>query len=161
MARAGRGRNRRSPPPWQAGLERTVGAVALTLIKMDPKRLGETEEARTADGLTTLYSSRERTLVDAVYDWSRFNSLPRAFEWIRADLAGKRVGAADLVRVTVRYGDVGTIRRIGALLEREGRAGHAAPPAPAHAEAHHRPHRLEPREATTRDRGPALGRGLE
>jgi len=100
--------------------ERVVGAVALTLIKVDAKRLGETEEARTADGPTTLYSSRERTLVDAVYDWSRFNSLPRAFEWIRADLAGKRVGAADLVRVTLRYGDVGTIRRIGALLEREG-----------------------------------------
>jgi len=94
--------------------------VALTLIKVDATRLGETEEARTADGLTVLYSSRARTLVDAVYDWSRFNSLPRAFEWIRAELSEKRVGAAELVRVTLRFGDVGTIRRIGALLEREG-----------------------------------------
>lgn len=102
--------------------ERTVGAVALTLIKVAPARLGETEEALTADGLTTLYSSRVRTLVDAVYDWSRFNSLPRAFEWIRAELAEKRVAAADLVRVALRYGDVGTIRRIGALLDREGAA---------------------------------------
>lgn len=100
--------------------ERTVGAVALTLIKVDPARLGDTEQARTADGLATLYSSRARTLVDAVYDWSRFNSLPRAFEWIRAELVEKRVGAAELVRITLRYGDVGTIRRIGALLDREG-----------------------------------------
>jgi predicted transcriptional regulator of viral defense system len=99
--------------------ERTVGAVALTLIKVDPARLGDTEKARTADGLATLYGSRARTLVDAVYDWSRFNSLPRAFEWIRAELAEKRVGAAELVRITLRYGDVGTIRRIGALLDRE------------------------------------------
>jgi predicted transcriptional regulator of viral defense system len=87
---------------------------------VDAKRLGETDDALTADGLTTLYSSRARTLVDGVYDWSRFNSLPRAFEWIRSELAEKRVGAADLVRVTLRYGDVGTIRRIGALLDREG-----------------------------------------
>jgi len=100
--------------------ERTVGAVALTLIKVGAKRLGDTEETRTADDLTVPYSSRARTLVDAVYDWSRFNALPRAFEWIRAELAEKRVGAAELVRITLRYGDVGTIRRIGALLDRNG-----------------------------------------
>ncbi len=99
--------------------ERTVGAVALTLIKVAAERLGDTEQVRTAGGLTAVYSSRVRTLVDAVYDWSRFNSLPRAFDWIRAELAAGRVGAAELVRVTLRYGDVGTIRRMGALLNRE------------------------------------------
>ena len=41
-----------------------------------------------------MYSSRARTLVDAVYDWSRFGSLPRAYEWVRADLKKKRVTAA-------------------------------------------------------------------
>ena len=68
--------------------------------------------------MTLLYSSRVRTLVDAVYDWSRFNGLPRAYGWIREELAGKRVRAAELVRVALRYGDVGTIRRIGAFLDR-------------------------------------------
>jgi len=58
--------------------------------------------------------------VDAVYDWSRFNSLPRAYEWISRELTMKRVSAAELIRVTMRYGDKGTIRRIGILLEREG-----------------------------------------
>jgi predicted transcriptional regulator of viral defense system len=82
--------------------ERTVGAV------------------RTAEGRTEVYSSRVRTLVDAVYDWSRFNSLPRAFGWVRAELDARRVVAADLVRVTLRYGDVGTVRRMGALLDRAG-----------------------------------------
>ncbi|TAH38048.1 MAG: hypothetical protein EYC70_05335 [Planctomycetota bacterium] len=99
---------------------RAIGAVALTLIKVADRRLGETETVRTADGLTVVYSSRVRTLVDAVYDWSRFNSLPRAFGWIRADLAARRVRPAELVRVALRYGDVGTLRRLGALLEREG-----------------------------------------
>jgi predicted transcriptional regulator of viral defense system len=99
--------------------ERTVGAVALTLIKVATERLGDTEQVPTAGGLTAVYSSRVRTLVDAVYDWSRFDSLPRAFDWIRAELAAGRVGAVELVRVTLRYGDIGTIRRMGALLNRE------------------------------------------
>ena len=100
--------------------ERTVGAVALTLIKVAAKRLGDTEQVRTAEGMTAVYSSRARTLVDAVYDWSRFNSLPRAFGWVRAELDADRVVAAELVRITLRYGDVGTIRRMGALLDRRG-----------------------------------------
>jgi predicted transcriptional regulator of viral defense system len=99
--------------------ERTVGAVALSLIRVTDCRLGDVEQVRTADGLTAIYSSRVRTLVDAVYDWSRFNSLPRAFGWIRKELAARRVTAPELVRVTLRYGDVGTVRRVGALLERE------------------------------------------
>lgn len=99
--------------------ERSVGAVALTMIKVADERLGDIDEVRTSEGLTVAYSSRARTLVDAVYDWSRFSSLPRAFDWIRAELAAGRVGVAELVRVTLRYGDVGTIRRIAALLDRE------------------------------------------
>ena len=56
--------------------ERTIGSVVLMLIKVSDERLGATEEAA-LDGDEILYSSRVRTLVDAVYDWSRFNSLPR------------------------------------------------------------------------------------
>jgi len=98
--------------------ERTIGAVALTLIKVADGRLGGTETVRTAEGHVAVYSSRVRTLVDAVYDWSRFNSLPRAFAWIENELGAKRVDAAELVKTTLCYGDVSTIRRIGALLQR-------------------------------------------
>ena len=62
---------------------------------------------------------RARALVDAVYDWARFNSLPRSYAWIRRELKQKRVTQAELVAMTLRYGDVGTIRRMGVLLERE------------------------------------------
>ncbi len=99
--------------------ERTIGAVALMLIKVADERLGFTETVRTAEGQVAVYSSRVRTLVDAVYDWSRFNGLPRAFTWIQNELGANRVDAAELVKTTLRYGDVGTIRRIGALLQRE------------------------------------------
>jgi predicted transcriptional regulator of viral defense system len=100
--------------------ERTIGTIALTLIKVADDRLGDTEDAEVTDGITAVYSSRVRTLVDAVYDWPRFNSLPRAYVWIRGELAAKRVDAGSLVAITLRYGDKGTIRRIGVLLEGQG-----------------------------------------
>lgn len=100
--------------------ERKIGAVELTLIKVATKRLGSTEDIQTASGVRLTYSSRSRTLLDAVYDWSRFGSLPRAYSWIRAELATGRVTASGLVQVAAAYGNQGTIRRIGALLEQEG-----------------------------------------
>jgi len=100
--------------------ERTIGAIALTLIKVADTRLGDTEESTTRDGSAVTYSSRVRTLVDAVYDWARFGSLPRGFSWIARELAEGRVTPAAIVAVTLRYGDLGTIRRIGALLARRG-----------------------------------------
>jgi predicted transcriptional regulator of viral defense system len=103
--------------------ERTIGSVQLTLIKVADARLGGTEGVQSPDGVTAVYSSRVRTLVDAVYDWARFNGLPRGYRWVRRELAAKRVNAAELVALTLRYGDIGTIRRMGALLEREGVAG--------------------------------------
>lgn len=100
--------------------QRTIGAVALTLIKVADERLGDTEASRTREGLVAVYSSRVRTLVDAVYDWSRFDGLPRGFGWIRRELAAGRVSAAALVEATLRYGNVGTVRRMGTLLESAG-----------------------------------------
>jgi len=99
--------------------DRRIGSVALTLIKVADKRLGDTEIVETAEGTKAIYSSRARTLLDAVYDWSRFNTLPRAYEWIRKEIKGKRVTPAELISVTLKYGDIGTIRRMGVLLERE------------------------------------------
>ncbi|MGQ0654541.1 MAG: type IV toxin-antitoxin system AbiEi family antitoxin domain-containing protein [Betaproteobacteria bacterium] len=100
--------------------ERSVGAVRLALIKVADERLGGTEEVETRDGQLAVYASRARALVDAVYDWARFNSLPRGYNWIRGELEKKRVNAPELVDMTLRYGDVGTVRRIGMLLERAG-----------------------------------------
>jgi predicted transcriptional regulator of viral defense system len=100
--------------------ERTIGAIALTLIKVADTRLGDTEESTTREGLIVAYSSRVRTLVDAVYDWARFGSLPRGYVWVTRDLAERRVTPKALVAATLRYGDVGTIRRMGALLEKKG-----------------------------------------
>ena len=97
--------------------ERRVGSIVMKLIKVARDRLGGVETIRTPSGETLVYSSRSRTLVDAVYDWSQFDSLPEAYDWIRNDLAAGRVTADELARVAVQYGNFGTIRRIGAILE--------------------------------------------
>ena len=70
--------------------QRTVGSVAMTLIKVADQRLGETEVVRMSEGFEAVYCSRVRSLVDAVYDWSRFNSLPQGYDWIRG--VGPRPG---------------------------------------------------------------------
>lgn len=103
--------------------DRKIGAVELTLIKVADERLGGTEDVRTPEGLTAVYSSRPRALMDAVYDWSRFAGMPRAFEWIRREIGQKRVRPPELADVTIKYGNQGTARRIGALLESEGVSG--------------------------------------
>jgi predicted transcriptional regulator of viral defense system len=103
--------------------DRSIGSVMLTLIKVADERLGDIETVETADGSKTVYCSRARTLLDAVYDWSRFDSLPRGYEWIRKERKAKRVTPNELIAVTLKYGDIGTIRRMGVLLEREGAAG--------------------------------------
>ena len=100
--------------------ERSIGSVRLTLIKVADARLGGTEEVKASEGLVAVYAARARALVDAVYDWARFNSLPRGYGWIRRELDKKRVTPAELIDMTLRYADVGTVRRMGVLLEREG-----------------------------------------
>jgi len=100
--------------------ERSIGSIRLALIKVNDRRLGGTEEVKTSEGFMAVYASRTRALVDAVYDWARFNSLPRGFGWVRRELERKRVRPGELVDMTLRYGDIGTMRRVGVFLEREG-----------------------------------------
>ena len=94
--------------------------------------------------------------MDAVYDWSRFNSLPRGYDWIRADLARDSGQPRRLSAVALRYGNVSTLRRLGKLLELEGVA---EPLLRKLAEAHavFRPDTLGADSAETRDGGPAMG----
>lgn len=100
--------------------DRQIGVVALTLIKVSDDRLGGVETVRTPEGIDICYASKARSLVDAVYDWSRFDTLPKAFDWIRREVDKDDSFATEFIRMTVEYGNQGTVRRIGALLERIG-----------------------------------------
>jgi predicted transcriptional regulator of viral defense system len=101
--------------------DRTIGINRFTFVRVQRNRLGGTTTLRSAEGIDLVYASKPRALVDAVYDWSRFNTLPRAYAWIKAELARDDRMAAWLVDAALKYGNQGTSRRIGYLLE-EARA---------------------------------------
>lgn len=96
--------------------ERTIGNLRYVLIKIADMRLGAISSFITPDGAQAVYSSRMRTLMDAVYDWSRFNGLPRGFDWIRNSVLTPK-DTRELVEATLRFGNQATIRRIGYLLD--------------------------------------------
>ncbi len=98
--------------------KRTIGGRMFIYIKINTSRLGAIKTFQTPDGITVKMSSRARTLMDAVYDWSRFHTLPRAYHWIIQQGQEQKNLYYELAEVTIQYGNQATIRRIGYLLER-------------------------------------------
>ena len=97
--------------------KRSIGSLAFQFIKVADERLGAVNAVRTREDMEMIYSSKARTLMDAVYDWSRFNSLPRGYEWIKEEIKNEPKLASELIEVTAKYGNVATIRRIGYFLD--------------------------------------------
>lgn len=96
---------------------RTIGNLAFQFIKIADKRLGATDVVRSRQDSQGIYSSKARTLMDAVYDWSRFNSLPRGYDWIRQEVEKDFKLENELVDATIRYGNQAAARRIGYVLD--------------------------------------------
>ncbi len=97
---------------------RRIGSTRYTFVRVASARIGAIEKVKTPDGEELCYSSKERVLVDALYDWSRFNGIPRVFEWIRQALKKDTVNAIALARVAVQFGNQSTLRRLGWVLEK-------------------------------------------
>jgi hypothetical protein len=64
--------------------------------------------------------TKTRALVDAVYHWSRYNTLPRAYGWIAETLKKDPAIVENLIGDTLQYGNKGTVKRIGYLLAQLG-----------------------------------------
>lgn len=97
--------------------DRDIGGTSFTFIRTSDERLGGVYTFKTPEGVEAVLSSKTRTLVDAVYDWSRFNTIPRSYNWIRSVLSTERNLLKDFIENTLKYANQGTIRRIGYLLE--------------------------------------------
>ena len=97
--------------------KRSIGSLAFQFIKVADKRLGSINAVHTRDETEMIYSSKARTIMDAVYDWSRFNGLPRGYDWIKKEIKNESQLALKLIEVTTKYGNIATIRRIGYLLD--------------------------------------------
>jgi predicted transcriptional regulator of viral defense system len=101
--------------------EKEIGGTDFVFIKTDIKRLGSTKNLKTPDGIDAVMATKTKALVDAVYDWSRYNTLPRAYGWIAETLKkDPAIIVEDLVGDTLQYGNKGTVKRIGYLLAQLG-----------------------------------------
>jgi predicted transcriptional regulator of viral defense system len=96
---------------------RSIGSLAFQFIKVADARLGAINAVRTREDMEMIYSSKARTLMDAVYDWSRFNSLPRGYDWIKREIKNEPKLMSELIEVTAKYGNMAATRRIGYLLD--------------------------------------------
>jgi predicted transcriptional regulator of viral defense system len=100
--------------------EKQIGGTDFNFIKIDARRLGSTKNMKTSDDIDAIMVTKTRALVDAVYDWSRYNTLPRAYGWIAETLKKDPTIIENLIEDTLRYSNKGTVKRIGYLLAQLG-----------------------------------------
>lgn len=100
--------------------ERIIAGIEFCFIKVAEKRLGATEAIQISDGAGLIVPTKSRALMDAVFEYARFGTLPEALDWIRASVANGDVSPDELADTTRRFGNQGTMRRIGFIVERVG-----------------------------------------
>lgn len=100
--------------------DRTIGGMQYSFIRTADSRLGDTEPFAVPGAEGLAMPTKARTLVDAVYDWSRFNTLPLALQWIADECSRDKALVAALAEAAAAFGNQGTIRRIGWALETVG-----------------------------------------
>jgi predicted transcriptional regulator of viral defense system len=98
---------------------KTIGGISYQLIKVARARLGDAEFLTITDGVKIPFASPGRALLDAFYDWSRFGTIPKAFEWVKGRIDDHHL-IGSLIKATMRFGNVGTIRRVGYVLAASG-----------------------------------------
>ncbi|MFI4938432.1 MAG: DUF6088 family protein [Candidatus Berkiellales bacterium] len=96
-----------------------IGKMTFQLIKISPTRIGSREKIKLASGKIVYVSNLERTIMDAIYDYSRFNTLPIAYNWI-IKYSHDPIFIKNLVKVVCRYSNVNTMRRVGYFLDKMG-----------------------------------------
>ncbi len=99
-----------------------IGIVEFTFIKVNKNRIGDTETfviKETGGDIKVFISSLERTIVDAIYDYEKFATIPEAYDWIK-DLRHDEKFLKKLVKSTISFGNISTQRRIGYILDSLG-----------------------------------------
>jgi predicted transcriptional regulator of viral defense system len=96
---------------------RRIGGAEFAFTKVATSRLGASRALEIPDGGRTIMVSKARALVDAVYDWPRYDTIPRAYAWIAAEVEKEPGFGVELARVAARFGNRGARRRLGYVLE--------------------------------------------
>ena len=94
----------------------------LDFTKVVPKRLGSIKKMKVYIGdenfIWARLSSPEQTILDAIYDYKRYGTLPKVYDWIADSLKDKKINSSKLVDVTIKYGNIMSQKRIGWVLDK-------------------------------------------
>lgn len=95
----------------------------LDFVRVVSKRLGVVKKVKayTSGGgkfVWIKYGSPEQVLLDVVYDYKKYGTLPKAYDWIAKSLKNKKINVEKLVNVAIRYGNTMSQKRIGWVLDK-------------------------------------------
>ncbi len=97
--------------------DKQIGGSSFVFMKTSAKRLKGAEIIKVTNGIKVPYASKARLLIDCIYDWNRYNTIPKVFNWIRNEIEKDQEITAKLVSNAIRYGNKIVQRRLGYLLE--------------------------------------------
>ncbi len=100
---------------------KTFGKLKVQFIKVPPNRIGHFEEIdlRYDRFAFRRVGTLPRVVFDAIYDYSRFGSTTRVYEWIEQRISDTKF-IKELVECAVDHGNVASCRRIGWAIESLG-----------------------------------------
>lgn len=93
-----------------------AGGGRFIFIKLSPNQLGDTKLFQMPGGLEIPFSSKARTIFDAIHFANRFGTLPEAYKWIKI-IAKDSNETNQLIKCALAYGNKQSISRIGFVLE--------------------------------------------
>lgn len=99
--------------------EEEAGGNRYVFYKVPQEYLGFTREFPMLSGVAIIFSSKARTLFDAVTETKRFAAIPEAYAWFTQILSDKEE-MAHLKKITLTLGSRQTVVRIGFILEHLG-----------------------------------------
>jgi len=97
--------------------DRQIGGSSFVFMKTSSKRLKGAEFIITNKGFKVPYASKARLLIDCIYDWNRYNTIPKVFNWIKNEIEKDPEITAKLVSNAIRYGNKSVIARLGYCLD--------------------------------------------
>ena len=97
--------------------DKEIGGRSFVFMKTSTKRLKAADIITMYDGTKVPYASKARLLIDCIYDWNRYNTIPKVFNWIRDEIEKDPEITAKLVSNAIRYGNKSVITRLGYCLD--------------------------------------------
>jgi predicted transcriptional regulator of viral defense system len=93
-----------------------AGGGRFIFIKLPVNQIGSIKLFKMPGGIKIPFSSKARTIFDAIHFANRFGTIPEAYKWIKL-IAKDSKEIDELIKCTLLYGNKQSISRIGFVLE--------------------------------------------